>query len=98
MYTANAKKMKSMTKAYKAWQKIDNNADLRKNKLTLTEYHVLTDILRKLSTMESNGIYTLWSGVAEWCRKHGLVVTEPDVESDDNIKSVNYWIGLVQPK
>ena len=98
MYTANAKKMKAMTKAYKAWQTIDNNADLRKNKLTLTEYHVLTDILRKLSTMESNGIYTFWSGVAEWCRKHGLVVTEPDVESDDNVKSVNYWIGLVQPK
>lgn len=98
MDKTNVKKMKAMTKVYNAWQTIENAADLRKNKLTLNEYHVLTDILRKLSTMESNGVYTFLSGVAEWCRKHGLVVIEPDAESDDNIKSVNYWIGLVLPE
>lgn len=98
MYAASVKKMKAMTKAYNVWQTIENAVDLRKNKLTLNEYQVLTDILRELSAMESDGVYTFFAGVAEWCRKHGLVVIDPDGESEDDIKKVNYWIGLIQPE
>ena len=88
MDKTNVKKMKVMTKAYEAWRTIENDVDLRKNKLTLNEYQVLTDVLKKLSTMESDGEYTLLAGVANWCKKHGLFV-KPD--------GINYKIGLVEP-
>ena len=72
--------------------------DWRKDNLSLNEYRVLTDRLRDLSSMESDGVYTFFAGVAEWCRKHGLVVIDPDGESEDDIKKVNYRIGLIQPE
>lgn len=74
-------------KAYKAWQKIDTAADLKKNKLTLAEYHILTDILRELSKLNGKTAYTFSDGVANWLKKHGFTVNM------DNNK-INYLISI----
>lgn len=74
-------------KAYKAWQKIDTAADLKKNKLTLAEYHTLTDVLRELSKLNGKIAYTYSDGVANWLKKHGFTVN-----MDDN--KINYLISI----
>lgn len=64
-----AQKMRTFTKAYSNWRSIEDDRDLRRNKLTLAEYNMLTEILKSLSDISDKVEETISESVANWCRK-----------------------------
>ena len=52
---------------------IDSPVALRKNRLSLSDYHALRDALH--SAMTTGKTETLLQNVAAWCGKHGFTVT-----------------------
>lgn len=81
--------IKKVKKIYDKWHMIDNTADLRRNKLTLIEYHTLTEILRDLLQEKKSETYCFMDGVAAWCKRQGMTVIEP------HGYEVNYKISLM---
>ena len=86
--------MKRINKSYMKYYAIENDADLRRNNLTLNEYRILTDVLDIICNRKSDGVWTFSSGVAEWCKQNGLIVNNP--HGDDAISCVNYWISAIR--
>lgn len=86
---------KRINKAYTKYRTIDTVADLKRNKLTLDEYKTLTSVLDTICNRKSDGVWTFKDGVADWCRRNGLIVTDP--HGDDRTACVNYWISAVRP-
>lgn len=80
--------VKKAKKIYDKWSMIDSNDDLRRNKLTLEEYHVLTDILRELLHDKKPQTLCFYGGIAAWCRKQGMTVIDP------HGYELNYTISL----
>ena len=65
---------------------------IRRSGLTITEYYMLADILTDVFNSPLKTSYTFSKGIADWCRKSGLKVTDP--HDGDNVSLVNYTISL----
>lgn len=86
--------LRRMSRAYNQYSDIADDADLRRNKLTLAEYEILGRTLQKILKAEAIGTYVINQGVAEWCRRNGLIVDNP--HGTHCIASVNYWISAIK--
>ena len=80
-------KMHIFVNAYDKWRVIENDADLRKEKLTLFDYGIVSDCLKRLSTIKGEKYLTICSSVAEWFKRNGF-----NVSLDGN--KINYVISL----
>lgn len=71
---------------------IENTDDLRKNKLTLAEYHMLENVLNNMFSSPEKRTYCFNSSVAEWCKRTGLkvIASHPDTEQ----ACVNYIVSV----
>lgn len=56
-------------KLYAQWNKIDDYKSLSHNKLTLTEYYILTDCMREL--YKSGATSTYMTAVVDWFKRNG---------------------------
>ena len=82
-----AKRMHTFVKAYDKYRVIEDDRDLAKNHLTLTEYYTVAEILKDLSGINNNKSVTLISGVASWFERNGF-----NVEMDEH--NCNYVISI----
>ena len=81
-----AQRMRIFANAYSDYYAIENMNDLQNNRLTLAEYHVLSDVLKELSTITDGKIvYTFMDRVAMWLLNHGFTVIE---------HGINYAISI----
>lgn len=78
-------KIKIFTTAYSRFMNIEDDKNLRREKLTLNEYHDVFDLLKEMSDMKTTAV-TFQSGVANWFKRNGFSVTLDD--------GVNYTIAL----
>lgn len=62
-------------KAYKALRDMASAADLKRNKLTLTEYREACDLIQEYARNDGEGTSTIMQGVADWYKRHGFTVT-----------------------
>lgn len=74
-----SKKIKTFTAAYSKYIDIQDDRDLRKNHITLCEYHVIFDILKELSDITEKKAETISEGVANWFKRNGFAVAERGV-------------------
>lgn len=82
-----SQKIKIFVKAYDKYRIIEDDADLRKNKLTVPEYRVVAEGLKFLSTIDDKVFITFMSGVAKWFESNGFKVVKEG-------NSVNYQISI----
>lgn len=68
------KRINTFVKAYDKYRVIDDENDLKKNRLTLTEYHAVADILKALSGIDDSRCETFMAGVANWFKANGFNV------------------------
>lgn len=80
-------KMHTFVKAYDRYRVIENDADLRKEKLTLFDYAIVGECLRALSEIKGNAYLTICTPVANWFKRNGF-----NVSLDGN--KINYVISL----
>ena len=80
-------KMHTFVKAYDKYRIIENDADLRKEKLTLCDYAIVGECLRTLSEIKGNAYLTICTSVANWFKRNGF-----SVSLDGN--KINYVISL----
>lgn len=66
--------MKNIINKFKT---ITTEKELRKNKLSLSDYHALTYVLQ--SIVDAGSGTTLIENVANWCKKNGLKVQEESI-------------------
>lgn len=83
-----AKKARIFTRAYSDYMIIENDQDLKKNKITLAEHAIIFDLLKEFSTLPDYWLLTSFSGVAAWFKNKGFSVRYPDREN------INYSIGF----
>lgn len=88
------KRVKILNKAYTEFQSIENEKDLKKNGLTLNDYHILFDVLQELNKCDS--VWCLSENVADWCKKQGLFVTPPISSAESSYSCVNYSISIIE--
>ena len=89
-------KAKIFSKALYNFEKIQNDTDLKRNRLQYTEYHIIHTILCELNGLEKSGTWTSLGKVAEWFKKQGFFVKEPSIDENElkqNPLKINYWIG-----
>ena len=79
----NTNSMRSITKAYTTLRNIENAEDLKKAKLSLSDYHAAMDIFNELSKPGSSA-KTFISNVAAFYEKCGFNVV---------LKNINYVIS-----
>ena len=78
-----AKQIKKLNAIYNDYMSIDDDASLKKRKLSLSDYNAFPDIFK---TIQSHGsTETFISSIADYFKKYGFNVTE---------KSVNYCISM----
>lgn len=82
-----AEKMHVFVKAYNRYRAIESAADLRKEKLTLSDYAIVGECLRTLSEIKDKTCLTIFTSVAEWFKRNGF-----NVSLDSN--KINYVISL----
>lgn len=80
-------KMHTFVKAYDKYRIIENDADLRKEKLTLYDYAIVGECLRALSEIKDKTYLTICTSVANWFKRNGF-----NVSLDSN--KINYIISL----
>lgn len=80
-------KMHTFVKAYDKYRVIENDADLRKEKLTMLDYAIVGECLQSLSEIKGNAYLTICTSVAEWFKRNGF-----NVSLDCN--KINYVISL----
>lgn len=75
--------------AYSKFTDISDDRDLKRNNLTLSDYHTVYDILKLLSgCRKGEQAKTFCPAPARWFEKNGFTVKEP------NGNEVNYIISL----
>lgn len=82
-----SQKIKIFVKAYDKYRIIEDDADLRKNKLSLSDYYEVGECLKSLSRIDDKVFHTIMSGVAKWFEGNGFKVVK-----DEN--NVNYQISI----
>jgi hypothetical protein len=66
-----------MKKIINKFKEITTEKDLRKNKLSLSDYHALTVILQNI--VDTGSSATILENVANWCKQNGLKVQEKSI-------------------
>ena len=84
----DVKKARIFTRAYSDYMEIENDQDLKKNKITLAEHAIIFDLLKEFSTLPDYCLLTSFSGVAAWFKSKGFFIKVPDGEN------INYSIGF----
>lgn len=84
----NAKKARIFTKAYDNFFSIENDADLKKNNISLSDHAIIFELLKEFSTLPDYNVLTSIKTVALWFRNNGFHVRFPDREN------INYSIGF----
>jgi len=79
-----AQKIRIISRAYTDLRDIENDADLKKQELTLAEYHAAREVFNQVSRPDTK-TETVLSGVAEYFKRHGYTVTAG---------TVNYTIAI----
>lgn len=74
-------------KAYDKYRVIENDADLRKEKLTMLDYAIVGECLQSLSEIKGKTYLTICTSVAEWFKRNNF-----SVSMDKN--KINYVISL----
>jgi hypothetical protein len=70
-------RIKLVTTAYTAIQEIETEKDLRKQKLTLTEYHAIAENLRAFGNCKPDDrTETIYKGIAEFFTRYGFTVKQ----------------------
>ncbi len=85
MARERTRKMHIFVKAYDKYRIIEDEADLRKNGLSLSDYYIVGDCLKELSDIEDKSFVTFIESVARWFESNGFTV---------NKQVVNYEISL----
>jgi hypothetical protein len=86
-------KIRIYASAYKKLMVIEDEGDLRKNKLSLTDYYVLYELMEKLSHFDDCKIvYTINSNVANWFSRMKFKVTPP--HEGNNVEMVSFGISI----
>lgn len=69
-----------MKKVIEKFKTIVTASDLKKNNLSLTDYHDLSMTLQSLqSIIDAGSGTTLLKNVADWCKRNKLRVTEESI-------------------
>lgn len=68
--------MTKFEKVYRAYMSIETAEDLKRNNLTLAAHEDLYVVLWSLNNRHKSN--TMMSDVANWCEKHGLIVTKEE--------------------
>lgn len=93
--TNDEKVAKRIKKVYEKYRyHIDNEKDMRKNRLTLFAYNQLAKVLDIICNRKADGVWTIHKEVADWCQRNGLIVDEP--HGDDPTACINYWISAIK--
>lgn len=71
-----AGKIKIFTKAYCKYRDLYDIKDLKREKLTLTEYHLVGDILKSLSGINDMETTTFVEAAANWFKRNGFSVEQ----------------------
>lgn len=74
--TGFKRKADIFTAAYKSYMDIEDERDLKKNKLTLAGHFEVFDHLKKLSGLNGETTTTICAGVADWFRRKNFTVKE----------------------
>ena len=69
-----SQKIKIFVKAYDKYRIIEDDADLRKNKLSLSDYYEVGECLKSLSRIDDKVFHTIMSCVANWFKDNGFNV------------------------
>jgi len=69
-------KINIYTKAYDRFRNIEDMKDLKKEKLTLTEYDAVYDVLKTLSRIDDSKTTTFVKAVADWFKRNGFSVIQ----------------------
>ena len=70
-----AERMHKVTRAFSALNKIETANDLNRERLTLTEYHAISENIRAFGTCSPDAkTETIYSGIADFFRRHGFTV------------------------
>ena len=69
-----AKRIRTFTNAVHRFRKIETEQDLRREKLSLCDYHQVFDILSALSDIDDTASETISQSVADWFIKMGFIV------------------------
>ena len=70
-------RIKLVTAAYTAIQDIETEKDLKKQKLTLAEYHAIAENLKALGNCKADDrTETIYKGIAEFFARYGFTVKE----------------------
>lgn len=86
------KKMRLFKKVKEKLEGIDNAETLKRNGLQLVDLEMLYKVLPAVFNSPDGKTYCLSGNVADWCRKAGLKVIEPN--GKNSYTSVNYTICL----
>lgn len=87
-YRYDVKKARAFASAYAVFQSIENDNDLKKNNISLSDYYIIGDLLKEFSTLPDYWLLCTFSAVAAWFKNNGLRVKYPDREN------INYRISL----
>ena len=86
------KKIRLFNKVKKKLETLDSVEALCRNKLNLVDVEMLYRILPKVFNSPDEKAYCLSGNVADWCKKAGLKVIEPNDENSYSM--VNFTICL----
>ena len=90
------KNMKIFAKAYQKFYMINTVKDLQRNRITLVDYDIVLEILKKLSSIdECEEVFCLSENVAKWFERVGFNVKPPCAESENLYYKVNYSISVL---
>lgn len=88
-------KERILSNAFSEFKSIDDERNLKRNKLLLNDYYTVRDILDKISKVDGNtSVHTLSESVAEWFKRNGFIVYPPNPTSRSYLENVNYTIVL----
>lgn len=70
-----AEKMHRVTRAFSALNEIETVSDLNRERLTLTEYHAISENIRAFGSCRPDAkTETIYSGIADFFSRYGFTV------------------------
>ena len=85
----DAKKARIFTAAYDRFYSIENDTDLDKNNISLSDYGTIKEFLKEFSNLPDYWLCCMTPAVAAWFRDNGFRVKNPDREN------INFRISII---
>ena len=76
---SKAERIHKFAKAYHVLTHIYDDKDLKKEKLTVTDYHIVSQIMSELSGINDKTSETINKNAADWFIKYGFAVKEKGI-------------------